>query len=377
MQLKPYQIALSVIVLLLGVITALYAIINNDIEEVWLKATKYYGELKLDDTQATRELIEELEIANSELTIKEKETWYLLIVKREKGESRYHITLDGEIWREKESSFSLISGDESLRERLEQRVLMLSSINPYGELLEWEQSDELFPRFAKAKIIDLETQKSFMVQRRAGSRHADVQPLTTRDSKIMKEIYNGYWSWRRRAILVDTGERKIAASMNGMPHGAGAISGNDFNGHFCIHFFGCLTHSSHLDVDHQIMVWKAAGRFSEYLKGLTEEEYIKALMATVNQGDKGLFIQSVVIDGMEVQIAYNMIEDINVLKLEELEKKDNAQYTLKIALIKKNDNHQYKGTITINLVETQQGWRANAREVAAGVRQLITGAVTE
>ncbi|MDQ7862438.1 hypothetical protein RCO48_19805 [Peribacillus frigoritolerans] len=33
----------------------------------------------------------------------------------------------------------------------------------------------------------------------------------------------------------------IAASMHGMPHGAGALQ-NGFSGHFCVHFSGSITH---------------------------------------------------------------------------------------------------------------------------------------
>ena len=73
-------------------------------------------------------------------------------------------------------------------------------------------------------VIDVETGKSFDVQRRAGSHHADVQPLTRKDTKVMKEIYHGHWSWRRRALLILAENRLLAASMHGMPHGAGCIS---------------------------------------------------------------------------------------------------------------------------------------------------------
>ena len=48
--------------------------------------------------------------------------------------------------------------------------------------------------------------------------------------------------------------------MNGMPHGAGAIKDNDFDGHFCIHFYASRTHGGNrVDERHQNMVLKAAG----------------------------------------------------------------------------------------------------------------------
>ncbi|MCC3377949.1 hypothetical protein LKX83_33445, partial [Cohnella sp. REN36] len=70
----------------------------------------------------------------------------------------------------------------------------------------------------------------------AGKYHADVQPLTKADTKIMKQIYNGKWSWKRKAIVVKKDHHYYAASMQGMPHGGDGIPDNSFSGHFCIHF---------------------------------------------------------------------------------------------------------------------------------------------
>ena len=57
----------------------------------------------------------------------------------------------------------------------------------------------------------------------------------------MKKIYNDQWSWKRRAIIVLVKDQMIATSMHGMPHGTGALQ-NDFPGHFCVYFFGSITH---------------------------------------------------------------------------------------------------------------------------------------
>ena len=62
------------------------------------------------------------------------------------------------------------------------------------EMLPWEEVNEILPKFSKFEVIDVETGLRFSVQRRAGSKHADVQPLTRKDTKIMKEIYQGKWS---------------------------------------------------------------------------------------------------------------------------------------------------------------------------------------
>ena len=49
-----------------------------------------------------------------------------------------------------------------------------------------------------------------------------------------------------------------AASMNGMPHGTGSITTNNFDGHHCIHFLNSRTHTGNRwDTQHQAMVQKA------------------------------------------------------------------------------------------------------------------------
>ncbi|HYF84479.1 MAG TPA: LysM peptidoglycan-binding domain-containing protein [Clostridia bacterium] len=133
-----------------------------------------------------------------------------------------------------------------------------------GEYLDWfKEVQYIYEKGDTATVTDVETGKSFKVKRLYGRNHADSEPLTAEDTKIMKSIY-GSWSWDRRAVIVTIEhkgvERKIAASMNGMPHGGESIGNNNFKGHFCIHFRNSRTHSgSRLDPGHQKAVKKAAG----------------------------------------------------------------------------------------------------------------------
>lgn len=156
------------------------------------------------------------------------------------------------------------------------------------ELLPWEKANTQVPRYAKFTVIDIDTNKQFRVQRRAGSQHADVQPLTKKDTKIMKGIYGGNWSWKRRAILVLYEDRLIAASMHGMPHGAGALE-NDFPGHFCIHFIGSTTHrTDKMDLSHKLMVLKSAGELERFLQSVTINHLITAFIVGVKQHDRSI-----------------------------------------------------------------------------------------
>lgn len=159
----------------------------------------------------------------------------------------------------------------------------------YGELADWSALKDKLPRGAAFSVVDLITGQEFRVQRRAGSSHADVQPLTRQDTATMKAIYNGQWSWRRRAILVRTGSATYAASMHGMPHGGDGIPDNDFNGHFCIHFLGSLTHKTgQQDPDHEVMIHKAGGQLTSYVRNQPLPQLAELFLIALRQQDTEL-----------------------------------------------------------------------------------------
>ena len=130
----------------------------------------------------------------------------------------------------------------------------------YGEYLDWWNAAQyVFPINATAKIIDVETGRSFNIKRTIGANHADCEPLTTEDSALAKEIWNGY-SWSPRAVIVETSGRRIAGSMSFMPHGIEYIYNNNFDGHFDLHFKNSTRHNDgEIDSGHQEQVRIAAG----------------------------------------------------------------------------------------------------------------------
>lgn len=210
---------------------------------------------------------------------------YRLLIKRRAGIETYVCDNPGVLCRPSTGRiFVLTDGGQCLR----QLVQELEKKNPYGEFMSWDAVDEVFRLYDKARVIDFETGLGFTAQRRAGKMHADVQPLTAEDSAVMKKIYDGRWSWKRRAIILEVRGRRIAASMNGMPHGAGAISGNAFDGHFCIHFRDSRLHTNRVDPAHQLMVWKAAGKVGDMLVGAAPEQILRVMMTAVEQDDKVL-----------------------------------------------------------------------------------------
>lgn len=91
------------------------------------------------------------------------------------------------------------------------------------ENLDWfNEAQFVYPIGAVAEIEDLATGKRFKMQRTFGTNHADVEALTKEDSKIIKEIWGGDYSWERRPVIVNINNRRIAASLAAMPH-----AGND------------------------------------------------------------------------------------------------------------------------------------------------------
>ncbi|KUO73100.1 MAG: peptidoglycan-binding protein LysM [Clostridia bacterium BRH_c25] len=154
----------------------------------------------------------------------------------------------------------------------------------YGEALDWwTEAQYVIPIGANFEVVDFKTGKSFSVRRTTGANHADSETLTAEDTKIMKEIWGGSFSWTKRPVLIKYNGRKIAASMSSMPHagndnaaagvwtswrsgdyGAGPnydwIKNNGIDGHFDIHFLNSTRHNDGaVDAGHQANVKTSAG----------------------------------------------------------------------------------------------------------------------
>lgn len=145
----------------------------------------------------------------------------------------------------------------------------------------FEGGNKVFAIGKVATVYDIDTGRTFRVKRTFGVNHADCETLTSDDTRIMKEIYGGNWSWNRRAVILDVDGIKIPASMAGMPHagvnnkpartyvtnrsggfGRGVnldtIKGNGMDGHFDIHLLNSRTHcTNRVEPRHQSMVRKA------------------------------------------------------------------------------------------------------------------------
>lgn len=131
----------------------------------------------------------------------------------------------------------------------------------FGELLDWwTEARYVFPVGSDAGITDVVTGRTFRVKHTMGGNHADAEPVTSNDALIMKSIWGGAYSWTPRAVIISVKGRRLAAAMHSYPHDGESIAGNDYNGHFCIHFLNSTRHMDGLvQASMQTKVKVAAG----------------------------------------------------------------------------------------------------------------------
>ncbi|MDP4162538.1 MAG: hypothetical protein Q8906_04450 [Bacillota bacterium] len=233
------------------------------------------------------------------------------------------------------------------------------------EMPSWVDADKILPKYTKFTVVDMKTGRMFRAQRRAGSSHADVQPLTPKDTKIMKKIYGGKWSWKRRSIYILYQNRLIAASMHGMPHGGGALK-NNFPGHFCIHFYGSSTHRSNsVDLSHQLMILKAGGHLEEYLNNASPYDIIHAYIIGLKQQDSSILSQ-ITLQPIKWRSVLNRVENIRINRMPLLPAEDlTDQISISVPVtiemqLKNRGNEQFHGEIHLVRFSTNETWKIDS-----------------
>ena len=161
-------------------------------------------------------------------------------------QKKYGLTADG------------VAGSATLK-KIESVVASASSGKITTESLDWFNGGKyVIPNGAVFQIKDVSTGLIFSARRQSGGNHMDAEPLTAEDTAILKKINGGTFSWRRRAVLVKYNGHVYAASIYSEPHGTNTILDNNFDGQFCLHFYGSKTHGTdRVDADHQKCVEQA------------------------------------------------------------------------------------------------------------------------
>lgn len=146
----------------------------------------------------------------------------------------------------------------------------------------WKEANKVFSIGTTAKVTDVRTGKTFNIVRTYGGNHADCETATLKDSKAMKEIWGGNWSWTRRPVIIEVKGRRLAASIAAMPHagvdsqpankiissrsqgyGRGynldKVKNNGMDGVFDVHFLNSRTHGTNrVNTAHQNAIKEAA-----------------------------------------------------------------------------------------------------------------------
>ena len=128
------------------------------------------------------------------------------------------------------------------------------------ENLDWFKNGyKVFPKRAIIQIKDVRTGLVFKAQVLYGTNHLDAEPLTKADTAILLKINGGVdFSWRRRPMLVKYNGHVYASSIYSEPHGDQTITDNNFDGQFCLHFYGSKTHGTgEVKQDHQECIAEA------------------------------------------------------------------------------------------------------------------------
>ena len=142
---------------------------------------------------------------------------------------------------------------------------------------DWYTGDiqQLIPKGSTFRILDVKTGISWMAKRWSGGGHADIEPLTSADTKKLCAIYgvktaseiNARDHWQRRPCLVTVGTRTIACSLYGVPHNESGdtIQNNNLKGQLCLHFTGStITRTGTVDKGHTAAI-EAAYQYAQSL----------------------------------------------------------------------------------------------------------------
>jgi len=128
------------------------------------------------------------------------------------------------------------------------------------ERLDWFNGGRA--KFAGRPIIEIKDVKTGLVFKGKvlyGTNHLDVEPLTAADTATLLAINGGVeFKYYRRAMLVKHNGHVYAASIYSEPHGDQTIYDNNFEGQFCLHFYGSMTHGTDVvDSQHQAKIAEA------------------------------------------------------------------------------------------------------------------------
>ena len=111
--------------------------------------------------------------------------------------------------------------------------------------MEWfKNGKNVLKKGSYGYIYDIDTGISLKIKRMGGHYHADVEPATAADTAKLLKVAGGDFSWKSHAVILKAGGKYVACGINTEPHGDQTIKNNGYDGQFCLHMTGSITHAS-------------------------------------------------------------------------------------------------------------------------------------
>jgi peptidoglycan hydrolase-like protein with peptidoglycan-binding domain len=136
------------------------------------------------------------------------------------------------------------------------------------QLLHWDK--DVKPSISagqRATVYHPGSGKSFTIRFYSLGRHADSEPLTYDDTKVMNSAF-GTPSWNINTVYVQLPSGAwTLATMHNRPHLTGAINNNGFGGHLCVHFLRDMAEAQKNDPNYGVSNQKAIRSAWERMTG--------------------------------------------------------------------------------------------------------------
>ena len=130
-----------------------------------------------------------------------------------------------------------------------------------GEAIDWDEVKTMLTDGKTYTLTDFNTGVTFDMIFTGGENHAEMECAAATDATAYKEAFGGEFNYSKRPMLIKIGEKLIACSLQGEPHGTDTVARNDMNGHACLFFQDSKSHIGQLsDREHNNNVRAATGK---------------------------------------------------------------------------------------------------------------------
>ncbi len=124
----------------------------------------------------------------------------------------------------------------------------------------------------KLTVFDPATNLEWKLRVYSPGHHADSEPLTLTDTKIMYKAFGFKNTWTPKAVYVKLPSGAwTVASMHNVPHLTGSISDNGFDGHLCVHFLRDMEECQKNDPDYGVTNQKLIRKKWKQITGIDVE----------------------------------------------------------------------------------------------------------